>query len=52
MTRKSIADLAYDILEENHHPMHYRRITEKILKIKNIKAEKPHHVEMCIRDRI
>lgn len=43
MTRKSIADMAYTILEDNHYPMHYRKITEKILKVKNITAEKPHH---------
>jgi DNA-directed RNA polymerase delta subunit len=43
MHKKSIADLAYDILEENHRPMHYRRITEELLKIKELKAENPHH---------
>ncbi len=43
MHKKSIADLAYDILEENHRPMHYRRITEELLKIKDLKAESPHH---------
>ncbi len=43
MPRKSIADLAYSILEENHRPMHYRKITEEIMKIKEIKAENPHH---------
>lgn len=43
MHKKSIADLAYDILKENHRPMHYRRITEELLKIKDLKAENPHH---------
>jgi len=43
MHKKSIADLAYDILEENHRPMHYRRITEELLKVKDLKAENPHH---------
>ena len=43
MSRKSIADLAYDILEENRRPMHYRKITEEVMKISDIKAEKPHH---------
>ncbi len=43
MPRKSIADLAYSILEENHRPMHYRKITEEIMKIKEIKADHPHH---------
>ncbi len=43
MARKSIADLIYSILEENHRPMHYRKITEEIKKIKEIKAENPHH---------
>ena len=43
MSRKSIADLAYDILEENRRPLHYRKITEEIIKIRDIKAEKPHH---------
>lgn len=43
MPRRSIADLAYRVLEENHRPMHYRKITEEIMKIKEIKAENPHH---------
>jgi len=43
MYKKSISDLAYDILEKNHRPMHYRKITEEILQIKDIKAENPHH---------
>jgi len=43
MHKKSIADLAYDILEENHRPMHYRQITEEVIKVKDIKAENPHH---------
>ena len=43
MARKSIADLAFDILEENHRPMHYRKIAQEIMKVKNIKGEKPHH---------
>ncbi len=43
MQKKSIADLAYNILEENHRPMHYRKITEKVMKIKEIRAENPHH---------
>lgn len=43
MARKSIVDLAYDVLEENHRPMHYRKITQEITKIKNIKGENPHH---------
>ncbi|MDD5635012.1 MAG: HTH domain-containing protein [Atribacterota bacterium] len=43
MYKKSIADLAYDILERNNRPMHYRKITEELEKIKEIKAEKPHH---------
>jgi len=43
MSKQSIADLAYNILEENHYPMHYRKITEEIMKIKEIKAEHPHH---------
>jgi DNA-directed RNA polymerase delta subunit len=43
MHKKSIADLAYDILEENHRPMHYCRITEELLKIKDLKAENPNH---------
>jgi len=41
--KKSIADLAYDILEQNHRPMHYRKITEEVMKVKEIKAENPHH---------
>jgi len=41
--KKTIADLAYDILEKNHRPMHYRKITDELEKIKEIKAEKPHH---------
>ncbi len=43
MVKKSIADLAYEILEENHRPMHYRKITEELMKVKEIKAENPHH---------
>jgi DNA-directed RNA polymerase delta subunit len=43
MHKKSIADLAYDILEENHRPMHYRQITEEVIKVKDLKAENPHH---------
>jgi len=43
MHKKSIADLAYDILEQNHRPMHYRRITEELVKIKALKAENPHN---------
>ena len=43
MARKSIVDLAYDVLEENHRPMHYRKIAQEITKIKNIKGENPHH---------
>ena len=43
MARKSIADLAFDILEENHRPMHYRKIAQEIMKVKNIKGENPHH---------
>ena len=43
MARKSIADLAFEVLEENRNPLHYRKITEKIMKIKEIKAENPHH---------
>ncbi len=43
MQKKSISDLAYDILENNHRPMHYRKITEEVMKIKDIKAENPHH---------
>lgn len=43
MARKSIVDLAYDVLEENHHPMHYRKIAQEIMKIRNIKGENPHH---------
>ena len=43
MSRKSIVDLAYDILEENHHPMHYRKIAEEVIQMKNIKGENPHH---------
>jgi len=41
--KKSIADLAYDILEQNHRPMHYRKITEEVMKVKELKAENPHH---------
>jgi DNA-directed RNA polymerase delta subunit len=43
MHKKSIADLAYDILDKNHRPMHYRKITEELLEIKDLKAENPHH---------
>ena len=43
MYKKTIADLAYGILEENHRPMHYRKITEEVMKAKEIKAENPHH---------
>jgi hypothetical protein len=43
MQKKSIADLAYVILVENHRPMHYRKITEEVIKVKEIKAENPHH---------
>lgn len=43
MQKKSIADIAYDILEESHRPMHYRKITDEVMKIKEIKAENPHH---------
>lgn len=43
MVKKSIADFVYDILEENHRPMHYRRITEEVIKVKKMNAENPHH---------
>ncbi|MBN2395223.1 MAG: winged helix-turn-helix domain-containing protein, partial [Candidatus Atribacteria bacterium] len=43
MIKKSIADLVYDILEEKNQPMHYRAITEEVMKVKKINAENPHH---------
>ena len=42
MQKKSIADFAYGILKENHRPMHYRKITEELVKLKEIKAENPY----------
>ncbi len=41
MKNKSVADLAYEILSKYKKPLHYRKITEELLKIKPLKVKEP-----------
>lgn len=41
MKHKSVADLAYEILSKYKKPLHYRKITEELVKIKPLKVKEP-----------
>lgn len=41
MKSKSVADIAYEILLEHKKPLHYRKITEELIKIKPLKIKEP-----------
>jgi len=41
MKSKSVADIAYEILIEHKKPLHYRKITEELIKIKPLKIKEP-----------
>ncbi len=43
MKHKSVADVAYEILIEHKKPLHYRKITEELMKIKPLKVKEPYY---------
>jgi len=43
MKHKSVADVAYQILLRNKKPLHYRKITEELVKIKPLKVKEPYY---------
>jgi len=43
MKNKSVADLAYEILNKYNKPLHYRKITEELIKIKPLKIKEPYY---------
>jgi DNA-directed RNA polymerase delta subunit len=43
MKHKSVADVAYEILLRNKKPLHFRKITEELVKIKPLKVKEPYY---------
>jgi len=43
MKHKSVADVAYEILIKHKKPLHYRKITEELIKIKPLKVKEPYY---------
>jgi len=43
MRHKSVADVAYEILIKHKKSLHYRKITEELIKIKPLKVKEPYY---------
>jgi len=43
MKHKSVADIAYEILSKHEKPLHYRKITEELIKVKPLKVKEPYY---------
>ncbi len=43
MKHKSVADVAYEILIKHKKPLHYRKISEELIKIKPLKVKEPYY---------
>jgi len=43
MKHKSVADVAYEILIKHKKPLHYRKISDELIKIKPLKVKEPYY---------
>ncbi|MEA1939588.1 MAG: winged helix-turn-helix domain-containing protein [Candidatus Caldatribacteriota bacterium] len=43
MKHRSVADIAYEVLARHKKPLHYRKITEELIKIKPLKVKEPYY---------